>query len=158
MWFCRYRFAVAAKSLFQGMIQVTEGSPRATLICVPKPVVMLTYSLRSIASITTGYSKARPLGEMAAQRESASTTCKHHHGPRPAGRDGPRRETAPTTCKHHHGPRPDGRDGPRQETASKTDCINTVPGPLGEMTRAVYNKNRRPALGRPFYCLLMANR
>ena len=27
------------------------------------PVVMMTLSLRSIAIITTGYSKARPLGE-----------------------------------------------------------------------------------------------
>ncbi|MBQ1738207.1 MAG: hypothetical protein II040_08205 [Muribaculaceae bacterium] len=97
--------------------------------------MMLTYSLRSIASITTGYSKARPLGEMAhdgkqRQPPASITTAR-----------GPMGEMA------HEGKQ-------RQPPAS----INTVQGPLGEMTRAVYNKNRRPALGRPFYCLLMANR
>ena len=39
------------------------GSPPATDHCVMVPVVMMTLSLRSIAIITTGYSKARPLGE-----------------------------------------------------------------------------------------------
>ena len=39
------------------------GSPPATDHCAMMPVVMLTLSLRSIAIITTGYSKARPLGE-----------------------------------------------------------------------------------------------
>ena len=39
------------------------GSPPATDHCAIMPVVMLTLSLRSIAIITTGYSKARPLGE-----------------------------------------------------------------------------------------------
>ncbi len=38
------------------------GSPSATFICIVVPVVMLTLSLRSIASITTGYSDGRPSG------------------------------------------------------------------------------------------------
>ena len=39
------------------------GSPSATIFCSTLPVVMLTLSLRSIDSITTGYTKARPTGE-----------------------------------------------------------------------------------------------
>ncbi len=38
------------------------GSPPATSSYIAIPVVMLTLSLRSIASITTGYSKCRPPG------------------------------------------------------------------------------------------------
>ena len=40
-----------------------KGSLSATFLRTALPVVMLTLSLRSIASITTGYSVARPLGE-----------------------------------------------------------------------------------------------
>ena len=38
------------------------GSPPATFTSPAMPVVMLTLSLRSIASITTGYSNGRPPG------------------------------------------------------------------------------------------------
>ena len=38
------------------------GSPPATFTWTSTPVVMLTLSLRSFASITTGYSKGRPSG------------------------------------------------------------------------------------------------
>ena len=38
------------------------GSPSATFTGIMVPVVMLTLSLRSIASITTGYSDGRPSG------------------------------------------------------------------------------------------------
>ena len=39
-----------------------RGSPPATFTCTTIPVVMLTLSLRSFASITTGYSNGRPPG------------------------------------------------------------------------------------------------
>ena len=39
------------------------GSLSATFLRSALPVVMLALSLRSIASITTGYAEARPLGE-----------------------------------------------------------------------------------------------
>ena len=39
------------------------GSPPATFTSPAIPVVMLTLSLRSSASITTGYSDGRPLGD-----------------------------------------------------------------------------------------------
>ncbi len=38
------------------------GSPSATSICIAIPVVMPAFSLRSNASITTGYSDGRPSG------------------------------------------------------------------------------------------------
>ena len=38
------------------------GSPSATSICIAIPVVMPAFSLRSSASITTGYSDGRPTG------------------------------------------------------------------------------------------------
>ena len=38
------------------------GSPSATSICIAIPVVMPAFSLRSNASITTGYSDGRPTG------------------------------------------------------------------------------------------------
>jgi hypothetical protein len=44
------------------MMTAVKGSPSATFICIMVPVVMLTLSLRSIASITTGYSDGRPSG------------------------------------------------------------------------------------------------
>ena len=39
-----------------------KGSPPATFTYMTKPVVMQTLSLRSFASITTGYSNGRPSG------------------------------------------------------------------------------------------------
>ena len=39
-----------------------KGSPPATFTYTTVPVVMLTLSLRSFASITTGYSNGRPSG------------------------------------------------------------------------------------------------
>ncbi len=39
-----------------------RGSPPATFTCTTVPVVMLTLSLRSFDSITTGYSNGRPPG------------------------------------------------------------------------------------------------
>ena len=58
-----------------------RGSPPATFTCTTVPVVMLTLSLRSFDSITTGYSNGRPPGVYLAH------SCLHADYPdnRPSG-------------------------------------------------------------------------
>ena len=46
------------------MVIYVKGRLQRHSLCMALPVVMLTLSLRSIASITTGYSEAHPLGEI----------------------------------------------------------------------------------------------